>query len=70
MRQAEPSGLRRYVSVLEGIRPYTRDWLQTDIIAGITPLGISGLQPATPRWVAVAAVSGADRRSAKNADSR
>ena len=37
MRQAEPSGLRRYVSVLEGIRPYKRDWPQTDIIAGINP---------------------------------
>ncbi|MFL5880529.1 MAG: SulP family inorganic anion transporter [Actinomycetota bacterium] len=107
----------RYVSVLGGIRPYQRSWLQTDIIAGITlaalaipetmgytkiagmpvitglytilipivafavfgssrhlvvgadsataaimfagitGLGISGLQPATPRWVALAGLS-------------
>ena len=33
---AERSGLRRYVSILEGIRPYQRGWLQTDIVAGIT----------------------------------
>jgi len=26
----------RYVSVLEGIRPYQRDWLSKDIVAGIT----------------------------------
>jgi high affinity sulfate transporter 1 len=116
-QRAEPSGLRRYVSVLEGIRPYQRGWLQTDIIAGITlaalaipetmgytkiagmpvitglytilipiaafalfgssrhlvvgadsataaimfagitSLGISGLQPATPQWVALAGLS-------------
>jgi SulP family sulfate permease len=114
---AERTGLRRYVSLLEGIRPYQRGWLQTDIIAGITlaalaipetmgytkiagmpvitglytilipilafaflgssrhlvvgadsataaimfagitSLGIAGLQPATPQWVALAALS-------------
>jgi high affinity sulfate transporter 1 len=114
---AEPSGLWRYVSVLEGIRPYQRGWLQRDIVAGITlaalaipevmgytkiagmpvitglytilipiaafalfgssrhlvvgadsataaimfagitSLGISGLQPATPQWVALAGLS-------------
>jgi SulP family sulfate permease len=114
---AERSGLRRYVSILEGIRPYQRGWLQTDIVAGITlaalaipevmgytkiagmpvitglytilipiaafallgssrhlvvgadsataaimfagitSLGISGLQPATPQWVALAGLS-------------
>jgi SulP family sulfate permease len=108
---------RRPVSVLEGIRPYQRGWLRTDIIAGITlaalaipetmgytkiagmpvitglytilipivvfaifgssrhlvvgadsataaimfagitGLGISGLQPATPQWVALAGLS-------------
>src|SRR4029450_9078689 len=36
VQHAEPSGLRRYVSLLEGIRPYQRSWLQTDIVAGIT----------------------------------
>jgi sulfate permease, SulP family len=111
------SGLRRFVSVLEGIRPYQRGWLQSDIVAGITlaalaipetmgytkiagmpvitglytilipiiafavfgssrhlvvgadsataaimfagitSLGISGLQPATPQWVALAGLS-------------
>ena len=110
-------GLRRFVSVLEGIRPYQRGWLQADIVAGITlaalaipevmgytkiagmpvitglytilipiaafalfgssrhlvvgadsataaimfagiaGLGISGLQPATPQWVALAGLS-------------
>jgi sulfate permease, SulP family len=30
------SGLGRFVSVLEGIRPYQRGWLQSDIVAGIT----------------------------------
>ena len=30
------SGLGRVVSVLEGIRPYQRGWLQADIVAGIT----------------------------------
>jgi SulP family sulfate permease len=114
---AERSGLRRYVSILEGIRPYQRGWFQTDIVAGITlaalaipevmgytkiagmpvitglytilipiaafalfgssrhlvvgadsataaimfagitSLGISGLQPATPQWVALAGLS-------------
>jgi high affinity sulfate transporter 1 len=111
------SGLGRFVSVLEGIRPYQRSWLQADIVAGITlaalaipevmgytkiagmpvitglytilipiaafalfgssrhlvvgadsataaimfagiaGLGISGLQPATPQWVALAGLS-------------
>jgi SulP family sulfate permease len=111
------SGLRRFVSVLEGIRPYRRGWLQADLVAGITlaalaipevmgytkiagmpvitglytilipiaafalfgssrhlvvgadsataaimfagiaSLGISGLQPATPQWVALAGLS-------------
>ena len=114
---AERSGLRRFVSILEGIRPYQRGWLQADIVAGITlaalaipevmgytkiagmpvitglytilipiaafalfgssrhlvvgadsataaimfagiaGLGISGLQPATPQWVALAGLS-------------
>ena len=30
------TGLRRYVSVLDGIRPYKRAWLSKDIVAGIT----------------------------------
>jgi hypothetical protein len=30
------SGLGRFVSVLEGIRPYQRGWLRADIVAGIT----------------------------------
>jgi sulfate permease, SulP family len=107
----------RYVSVLEGIRPYQRGWLRTDVVAGvtlaalaipetmgytkiagmpvitglytilipiaafallgssrhlvvgadsataaimfagITSLGIAGLQPATPQWVALAGLS-------------
>src|SRR5512132_1560360 len=111
------SGLGRFVSVLEGIRPYQRGWLQADVVAGITlaalaipevmgytkiagmpvitglytillpilafallgssrhlvvgadsataaimfagiaSLGISGLQPATPQWVALAGLS-------------
>ena len=33
---AEATGLRRYVSVLDGIRPYDRAWLSKDIVAGIT----------------------------------
>ncbi|MGZ4370779.1 MAG: SulP family inorganic anion transporter [Solirubrobacteraceae bacterium] len=33
---AEATGLRRYVSVLDGIRPYERTWLSKDAIAGIT----------------------------------
>jgi SulP family sulfate permease len=117
VKGAERSGVRRYVSVLEGIRPYQRGWLQTDIVAGITlaalaipetmgytkiagmpvitglytilipiiafaflgssrhlvvgadsataaimfagitSLGIAGLQPATPQWVALAGLS-------------
>ena len=111
-----PAG-ERPVSMLEGIRPYRRSWLRTDIIAGITlaalaipevmgyskiagmppitglytilipiaafallgssrhlvvgadsataaimfagitSLGISGLEPATPQWVALAGLS-------------
>ena len=111
------SGLGRFVSLLEGILPYRRGWLQADIVAGITlaalaipevmgytkiagmpvitglytilipiaafallgssrhlvvgadsataaimfagiaSLGISGLQPATPQWVALAGLS-------------
>jgi sulfate permease, SulP family len=30
------TGLRRYVSVLDGIRPYQRAWLSKDIVAGVT----------------------------------
>ena len=30
------SGLGRFVSLLEGILPYRRGWLQADIVAGIT----------------------------------
>ncbi|MGZ4401559.1 MAG: SulP family inorganic anion transporter, partial [Gaiellaceae bacterium] len=33
---AEATGLRRYVSVFDGIRPYERTWLSKDAIAGIT----------------------------------
>src|SRR5829696_1183993 len=111
------SGLGRFVSLLEGILPYRRGWLQADIVAGITlaalaipevmgytkiagmpvitglytilipiaafalfgssrhlvvgadsataaimfagiaSLGIAGLQPATPQWVALAGLS-------------
>jgi SulP family sulfate permease len=29
-------GIRRWVSVLEGVRPYRREWLSKDIVAGIT----------------------------------
>jgi len=110
-------GLGRYVSVLDGIRPYRRDWLSKDVVAGVTlaalaipetmgytkiagmpvitglytilipiaafallgsskhlvvgadsataaimyagiaALGISGLQPASPQWVALAGLS-------------
>ena len=35
-RAAGASGLRRYVSVLDGIAPYQRSWLTKDIVAGIT----------------------------------
>src|SRR4249919_3578456 len=35
-RAAGASGLRRYVSVLDGMRPYQRSWLTKDIVAGIT----------------------------------
>ena len=31
-----PTGLRRYVSVLDGILPYQRAWLSKDIVAGVT----------------------------------
>jgi SulP family sulfate permease len=114
---AEGPGRRSPVSILEGIRPYRRGWLRTDIVAGITlaalaipetmgytkiagmpvitglytilipilvfavfgssrhlvvgadsataaimfagiaSLGIAGLQPATPEWVALAGLS-------------
>jgi MFS superfamily sulfate permease-like transporter len=117
MQGGERSGLRRYVSVLDGVRPYQRGWLQRDIVAGITlaalaipevmayakiagmpvltglytillpivafalfgpsrhlvvgadsataaimfagiaRLGTAGLQPATPKWVALAGLS-------------
>jgi sulfate permease, SulP family len=30
------TGLRRYVSILEGIRPYQTAWLSKDIVAGVT----------------------------------
>jgi fatty acid/phospholipid biosynthesis enzyme len=33
---AERPQRERWVSMLEGIRPYQRGWLQADIIAGIT----------------------------------
>jgi high affinity sulfate transporter 1 len=116
-RAAGASGLRRYVSVLDGIAPYQRSWLTKDIVAGITlaalaipevmgytkiagtpvitglytilipiaayallgssrhlvvggdsataaimyagiaGLGVSGLQPNTPQWVAFAGLS-------------
>jgi high affinity sulfate transporter 1 len=36
MKGAERSGLGRYVSVLDGIRPYQRGWLRADVVAGIT----------------------------------
>ena len=115
--QGGGSGLGRYVSVLEGIRPYQRRWLRRDIVAGITlaalaipevmgytkiagmpvitglytllipvlafavfgssrhlvvgadsataaimyagiaALGVAGLQPASPQWVALAGLS-------------
>jgi len=111
------TGIARYVSVLDGIRPYRRDWLSKDIVAGVTlaalaipetmgytkiagmpvitglytilipiaafallgsskhlvvgadsataaimyagiaALGISGLEPASPQWVALAGLS-------------
>ena len=114
---AERSRLGRFVSILGGIRPYQRGWLQRDIVAGITlaalaipetmgytkiagmpvitglytilipiaafalfgssrhlvvgadsataaimfagitSLGIAGLQPATPQWVALAGLA-------------
>jgi sulfate permease, SulP family len=117
VQRDERSGLGRYVSVLDGIRPYQRGWLQADVVAGITlaalaipevmgytkiagmpvitglytilipiaafalfgssrhlvvgadsataaimfagitALGISGLQPETPQWVALAGLS-------------
>jgi sulfate permease, SulP family len=31
-----PSGIGRYVSVLDGIRPYRKAWLSKDIVAGVT----------------------------------
>jgi len=33
---ATRSGIGRWVSVLDGIRPYRRDWLTKDIVAGVT----------------------------------
>ena len=30
------TGIGRYVSVLDGIRPYQRAWLSKDILAGVT----------------------------------
>jgi SulP family sulfate permease len=115
---AEGAGARgRWISILDGIRPYQRSWLRVDIVAGITlaalaipevmgytkiagmpvitglytvlipiaafalfgssrhlvvgadsataaimfagiaSLGIAGLQPATPQWVALAGLS-------------
>jgi sulfate permease, SulP family len=114
---SEPSGLARYVSLFGSIRPYNRDYLSTDVIAGVTlaalaipevmgytriagtpvitglytillpilafavfgssrhlvvggdsataailfagiaSLGISGLQPDTPQWLALASLS-------------
>ena len=36
MTQERPSGLRRYVAIFGGIRPYRREWLSEDIIAGVT----------------------------------
>ncbi len=36
MPQASPGGLQRYVTVLGGIRPYRREWLSKDIVAGVT----------------------------------
>jgi sulfate permease, SulP family len=36
LTQAPPSGLRRYVAIFGGIRPYRREWLSEDIIAGVT----------------------------------
>jgi len=30
------SGFRRYVSVLDGIRPYQKAWLSQDVVAGVT----------------------------------
>src|SRR5215831_1952547 len=34
--QGPRSGLGRYVSVLDGIRPYERSWLPKDVVAGVT----------------------------------
>jgi len=31
-----PTGLGRWISILDGIRPYKREWLTKDIVAGIT----------------------------------
>jgi MFS superfamily sulfate permease-like transporter len=33
---ASRSGFSRFVSILDGIRPYNRSWLQRDVVAGIT----------------------------------
>jgi SulP family sulfate permease len=31
-----PEGIRRWVSLLDGIRPYRRAWLSQDVVAGVT----------------------------------
>jgi len=114
---ATASGIGRYVSVLDGIRPYRKEWLSKDVVAGVTlaalaipetmgytkiagmpvitglytilipiaafallgsskhlvvgadsataaimyagiaSLGIAGLEPASPKWVALAGLS-------------
>lgn len=33
---SRPTGLRRYVSVLDGILPYQQSWLSKDVVAGVT----------------------------------
>src|SRR6266576_2066974 len=35
-KDSSPSGLGRFVTVLQGIRPYERAWLTRDVIAGVT----------------------------------
>jgi SulP family sulfate permease len=36
LQQESPSGLQRYVAIFGGIRPYQREWLSKDIVAGVT----------------------------------
>ena len=36
MTAGTPTGLGRWISILDGIRPYKREWLTKDIVAGIT----------------------------------